>query len=79
MRLAGTSWQLVAAEPAMLGLALIGLIGFVALSGGMFFGLFGRLPKAHDFVFPNDLIVLPIIWFGSIAVQLLQLRGHGDG
>jgi hypothetical protein len=67
LRLVGLSWRVVAAEPAMLGLVLLGLIGFVVLSGGMFFGLFGRLPKAHDFVFPNDLIVLPIIGFGSIA------------
>jgi len=29
--------------------------------------LFRRLPTGHDFRFPNYLVVLPVLWFGTIA------------
>lgn len=66
-KLAGVSWRVVVAEPAMLLVLLAGLVGMVVLSGGSFLLLFRRLPNGSDFTFPNYLVVLPVLWFGTIA------------
>lgn len=66
-KLAGVSWRVVVAEPAMLLVLLAGLVGMVVLSGGSFLLLFRRLPSGSDFTFPNYLVVLPVLWFGTIA------------
>jgi len=66
-KLAGVSWRVVLAEPAILLVLLAGLIGTVVLSGGAFALLFRRLPDAHDLRFPNYLVALPVLWFGTIA------------
>lgn len=66
-RLAGVSWRVIVAEPAILLVLAIGLIASVCLSGGLFVLLFRRFPSGDDFVFPNYLVALPVLWIGSIA------------
>jgi len=66
-KLAGVSWRVVLAEPAMMLVLLVGVIGTVALSGGAFALLFRRLPDAGDFRFPNYLVALPVLWFGTLV------------
>ena len=72
-RLAGISWRVVVAEPIMLAVLLVGIISMVALSASLFFLLFGRLPAGRDFRFPNYLIALPVLWFGSIAATFCNV------
>jgi len=80
------SWRVVGDDPGILVLVFAGLVGYVVLSVGLFLALFGRLPHAHDFVFPHYLVALPVLWFGSIAssycnfavtaIADLRLRGE---
>ncbi|MDQ1426104.1 MAG: hypothetical protein QOD72_3602 [Acidimicrobiaceae bacterium] len=72
-RLAGVSWRVVVADPAMLLVLFIGLVGMVVVSGGSFLLLFQRLPEAGDFRFPNYLMVLPVLWVGSIVSTYCNL------
>jgi hypothetical protein len=65
--LAGVSWRVIVAEPVILLVLAVGLIGGIALSGGLFFLLFRRWPEGDDFQFPNYLVALPILWFGSLV------------
>src|SRR5262245_7117353 len=66
-KLAGVSWRVIVAEPAILAVLAVGLAGMVILSGGLFLLLFRRFPTADDFQFPNYLIALPVLWFGSVV------------
>jgi Family of unknown function (DUF6159) len=66
-KLAGVSWRVIVAEPAILGVLAVGLVGMVVLSGGLFLLLFQRFPNATDFEFPNYLVALPVLWLGSIV------------
>jgi Family of unknown function (DUF6159) len=66
-KLAGVSWRVVVADPVILAVLFVGLVGMVAVSGGLFFGLFGRWPVAEDFQFPNYLVALPVLWVGSVV------------
>jgi hypothetical protein len=66
-RLAGVSWRVVVADPVMLLVLLVGLVGMVALSLGTFMLLFRRFPEAGDFRFPNYLVVLPVLWIGTVV------------
>jgi hypothetical protein len=87
-RLAGVSWRVIVAEPAILAVLAVGLVGMVVLSGGLFLLLFRRFPAPEDFQFPGYLIVLPVLGFGSIvttycnvAVSVMadhRLRGYGS-
>ena len=54
LRLARTSFRVVAADPVILLVLLAGVIGAVGLSGGLFFAIFGRLPNDGDFTWPRD-------------------------
>jgi hypothetical protein len=65
--LAGVSWRVIVAEPSILVVLLVGLVGMVFMSGGMFWLLFQRFPNAQDFTFPNYLLALPVLWLGSIV------------
>jgi hypothetical protein len=66
-KLAGVSWRVLVAEPAILAVLAVGLIATVVLSGGLFLLLFRRFPSGEDFEFPNYLVALPVLWLGSIA------------
>jgi hypothetical protein len=66
-KLAGVSWRVVVAEPAILVVLAIGLAGMVLVSGGLFLLLFRRFPSADDFQFPNYLIALPVLGLGSVV------------
>jgi Family of unknown function (DUF6159) len=66
-KLAGVSWRVIVAEPAILAVLAVGLVGMVILSGGLFLLLFRRFPMADDFQFPNYLVALPVLWLGSIV------------
>ena len=66
-RLAGVSWRVVVADPVMLVVLFVGFVGMVVLSASVFLLLFRRLPEANDFRFPNYLVVLPVLWIGSIV------------
>jgi hypothetical protein len=66
-KLAATSWRVIVAEPAILLVLAVGLVGMVIVSGGLFLLLFRRFPTADDFQFPNYLVALPVLWFGSIV------------
>ena len=66
-KLAAVSWRVIFAEPAILAVLAVGLVGMVVLSGGLFLLLFQRFPTAGDFQFPNYLVALPVLWLGSIV------------
>jgi hypothetical protein len=66
-KLAGVSWRVLVAEPAILLVLAVGLIGMVAVSGGLFLLLFRRFPAGDDFQFPNYLVALPVLWVGSVV------------
>jgi hypothetical protein len=66
-KLAGVSWRVLVAEPAIFGVLLAGLVGMVVASAGLFGAVFHRLPNAADFRFPNYLITLPVLWLGTIV------------
>jgi len=66
-KLAGVSWRVIVAEPAILAVLAVGLVGMVVLSGGLFLVLFRRFPTGDDFQFPNYLVVLPVLWLGSVV------------
>jgi Family of unknown function (DUF6159) len=92
-KLAGVSWRVIVAEPAILLVLAVGFVGMVVVSGGLFLLLFRRFPTSDDFQFPGYLVVLPVLGFGSIvttyckvAVSVMadrRLRGEeptvGDG
>jgi hypothetical protein len=61
------SWRVIVAEPAILAVLAVGLVGMVVVSGGLFLLLFRRLPTADDFQFPNYLVALPVLWVGSVV------------
>jgi hypothetical protein len=65
-KLAGVSWQVIVAEPMLLLVLAIGLVGSAATAAGLFAVAFRRLPVADDFAFPHYLIVLPMLWLGTI-------------
>lgn len=69
LRLAGVSWKVVVADPVMLFVLLVGFVGMVALSAGLFLLLFRRFPEADDFRFPNYLVALPVLWIGSVVTN----------
>ena len=66
-KLAGVSWRVLVAEPVILLVLAVGLTGMVVVSGGLFLLLFQRFPAGEDFQFPNYLIALPVLWFGSVV------------
>jgi hypothetical protein len=66
-KLAGVSWRVVVAEPAILVVVFVGLIGMVLTSGVLFLLVFRRWPEGNDFEFPNSLIALPVLWAGTIV------------
>jgi hypothetical protein len=66
-KLAGVSWKVIVAEPAILAVLAVGLVGMVVVSGGLFLLLFRRFPTGDDFQFPNYLIALPVLWVGSVV------------
>jgi hypothetical protein len=66
-KLAGVSWRVIVAEPAILLVLAIGFAGMVVVSGGLFLLLFRRIPTADDFQFPNYLLVVPVLWVGSVV------------
>jgi len=80
------SWRVIVAEPAILVVLAVGLVGMVAVSGGLFLLLFRRFPTADDFQFPNYLVAFPVLWLGSIVTTYCnvvvsvmadrRLRGH---
>ena len=45
-KLAGVSWRVIVAEPAILAVLAVGLVGMVVLSGGLFLLLFRRFPTS---------------------------------
>ena len=67
LRLAGVSWRVVVADPVILLVLLVGVLGSFALSAGLFLLLFRRFPEASDLQFPSLLIVLPILWIGNVV------------
>ena len=67
MRLAAASGRVIAADPVILLVILAGVVGMVAVSGGLYLAIFQRIPTHHDLSFPHDLISLPVLWFGSVA------------
>jgi hypothetical protein len=69
LRLAGVSWKVVVADPVMLLVLFVGFVGMVGLSAGLFLLLFRRLPEVDDFRFPNYLVVLPVLWVGSVVTN----------
>ena len=69
LRLAWTALRVVAADPVILLVLVAGLVGMVAVSGGLYLAIFHRLPTGHDLTFPHDLIALPVLWFGTIATS----------
>src|SRR4051794_7893189 len=69
VKVAGVSGRVLVAEPALPGVPLVGLVGMLAMSGGLFLLLFRRFPEAADFQFPNYLVVLPVLWLGSIVTN----------
>jgi len=66
-KLAGVSWRVIVADPAILAVLAIGLVGMVVVSGGLFLLLFRRLPNGDDLQFPNYLVALPVLGVGSIV------------
>src|SRR4051794_19321916 len=66
-RLAGVSWKVVVADPVMLVVLLVGLVGMISVSGGLFFALFQRLPDGGDLRFPNYLVALPVLGVGTVV------------
>ena len=66
-RLAGVSWRVLVADPVILVVLLVGLIGSIGVSGGLFLALFQRFPNAGDFTFPSYLLALPVLWIGSVV------------
>jgi hypothetical protein len=65
-KLAGVSWKVIVAEPMVLVVLAIGLVGSAVTAAGLFAMAFRRLPVADDFTFPRYLIVVPMIWLGSV-------------
>jgi hypothetical protein len=61
--------RVVETDPVILLVLLAGLVGMVVVSGGLYLGVFHRLPTGHDLTFPHDLVALPVLWFGSIATS----------
>ncbi len=57
----------MADEPATLALILVGLLAYLVIAAGLFVAVFQRWPRATDLRFPHYLVVLPILWVGSIA------------
>jgi hypothetical protein len=66
-KLAGVSWRVIVAEPAILLVLAVGLVGMVVMSGGLFLLLFRRWPEGGDFQFPNYLVALPVLWLGTLV------------
>ena len=66
-KLAGVSWRVIVAEPAILLVLAVGFAGMVVVSGGLFLLLFRRIPTADDLQFPNYLLALPVLWLGSVV------------
>ncbi len=66
-RLTGAGLRVIGEQPALIGVVLVGMAAFAAISVGLLFAVFGRLPSGHDFVFPRYLLAMPIVGVGSIA------------
>ena len=66
-KLAAVSWRVIVVDPAILGVLLVGLLGMVCLSGGLFFVVFQRFPALDDFTFPNYMVAFPVLGIGSIV------------
>jgi hypothetical protein len=61
------SWKVIVADPAILVVLFVGLVGSLALTAGSFLLLFRRLPDGGDVRFPGYLAVVPLIWIGNVA------------
>lgn len=72
-KLANVSWKVIVAEPAILAVLAVGLLGTIAASGGLFLLLFRRFPAVDDFRFPNYLVVLPVLWIGSVVTTYCRV------
>lgn len=72
-KLAGVSWRVIVAEPAILLVLAVGLVGMVVLSGGLFLLLFRRFPTADDFQFPGYLVALPVLGLGSVVTTYCKV------
>lgn len=59
--LARKSWEVLRADPELIGLAFIGTVLWAGLALGLFLAIFGRLPNGTDFRFPRYLWVFPIL------------------
>jgi hypothetical protein len=59
--LAQKSWQVLCADPELIGLAFVGTVLWVGVALGLFLAVFGRLPHGSDFRFPHYLWVFPIL------------------
>lgn len=51
----------------MLVVVFAGIVANLTISGLVFWGVFGRAPRAADFHFPHYLVLVPIFWAGSLA------------
>ena len=67
LRLAGVSWKVVVADPVILVVLLVGVVGSLVLSAAMFLLLYRRFPEASDLRFPGYLVALPILWVGNVV------------
>ena len=78
-KLAGVSWKVIVAEPAILAVLAVGLVGMVVVSGGLFLLLFRRIPDRGRLPVPE----LPDCFAGAVGRisrdDLLQRRRVGDG
>lgn len=72
-KLADVSWKVIVAEPAILAVLAVGLLGMIGTSGGLFLLLFRRFPEAQDLQFPNYLVVLPVLWIGSVVATYCRV------
>jgi hypothetical protein len=59
--LARKSWEVLWADPELIGLAFLGTVLWVGVALGLFLAVFGRLPHGSDFRFPHYLWVFPIL------------------
>jgi hypothetical protein len=57
----------IAADPAILTVLFVGVLGSLVVSAGSFLAIFRRIPSGDDFRFPGYLVVVPVLWAGSVV------------
>ncbi|HEX2295600.1 MAG TPA: DUF6159 family protein [Actinomycetota bacterium] len=85
-RLLGQSWQVVRAEPALVGVMALGLVLQLAAFAALFLLFFQRTPEAEDFRWPGILWLYPMMIASGlvgavaggtvIATAMQRLEGH---